>query len=55
MVGIREGRYAHSEIPDPALGARVVDLDRMYNTSRYRPRYDNKIGAPVMLETLTLP
>jgi 6-phosphofructokinase 1 len=52
MVGIREGRYAHSEIPDPALGARTVDLDRLYNMDRYRPRYEKKLGAPMLIETL---
>jgi 6-phosphofructokinase 1 len=52
MVGIRDGRYAHSEIPDPARGARTVDLDRLYNTDRYRPRYDNKLGAPMLIEIL---
>ncbi|MEJ2082397.1 MAG: 6-phosphofructokinase [Acidobacteriota bacterium] len=52
MIGIRSGRYTHSEIPDPALGARRVDIEKMYNTERYRPRYDNKLGSPMLLESL---
>lgn len=52
MVGIQNGRYAHSEIPDPGLGARIVDVERFYNTERYRPRYDNKLGAPMLLEAV---
>lgn len=52
MVGIRGGRYAHSEIPDPALGARTVNVERYYNTERYRPRYDHKLGFPLLLESL---
>jgi len=27
-------------------------VERFYNTERYRPRYDNKLGAPLMLETV---
>jgi ATP-dependent phosphofructokinase / diphosphate-dependent phosphofructokinase len=52
MIGIRSGRYTHSEIPDPSLGARRVDVEKMYNTDRYRPRYDNKLGSPMLLETV---
>jgi len=52
MIGILHGRYNHSEIPDPALGPRTVDVERMYNVARYRPKYDQKIGAPMLLETL---
>jgi 6-phosphofructokinase 1 len=52
MISIVNGRYGHSEIPDPAAGARTVDLDKFYNADRYRPRYDNKMGAPLLLEGL---
>jgi len=51
MVGIQNGRYAACEIPDPALGPRTVP-SHLYNTDRYRPRYDNKLGAPLLLESL---
>lgn len=52
MVGIQEGRYCHAEIPDPAAGARTVDIEKFYNVDRYRPRYDNKLGTPLMLEAV---
>lgn len=52
MVGIQGGRYTHAEIPDPKLGARTVNIDQFYNVERYRPRYDNKIGMPLLLESL---
>ncbi len=52
MVGIRNGNYSHSEIPDPAAGARQIDIDALYNTERYRPRYDNKLGKPLLLTSL---
>lgn len=52
MVGIRDGNYSHSEIPKPTAGARQVDVDALYNTERYRPRYDDKLGKPLLLTTL---
>ena len=39
MVAIRDGKYAHSPLPDPSMGARHVDVEVMYNAERYRPRY----------------
>jgi ATP-dependent phosphofructokinase / diphosphate-dependent phosphofructokinase len=49
MTAISEGRYAMVPIPDPKLGPRKVDIASMYNTERYRPRYDNKLGLPIFL------
>jgi 6-phosphofructokinase 1 len=49
MVAIRDGKYAHAELPDPALGPRKVDVGRMYNPERFRPRYDGKLGDPMLL------
>jgi ATP-dependent phosphofructokinase / diphosphate-dependent phosphofructokinase len=49
MMAIRDGRYAHAPLPDPALGPRTVDIDKLYNTKRYRPHYTGKLGAPVFL------
>ena len=49
MTSIVNGCYTLTEIPDPALGPRHVDLDTMYNTDRYRPTYDRKIGLPLFL------
>jgi ATP-dependent phosphofructokinase / diphosphate-dependent phosphofructokinase len=49
MAAINEGRYAMAPIPDPKLGTRRVDIASMYNTERYRPKYDQKIGLPIFL------
>jgi len=49
MAAINEGRYAMAPIPDPKLGPRRVDISSMYNTERYRPKYDQKIGLPIFL------
>ena len=49
MTAIRDGKYAHSPLPDPALGARHVDVDEMYNAERYRPRYTGLLGHPLLL------
>ena len=51
MTAIREGRYAHAPLPDPALGPRTVNVDKLYNTKRYRPQYSGKLGDPVFLIT----
>jgi 6-phosphofructokinase len=49
MVAVREGRYAHAPLPDPALGPRIVDVAKLYNTKRYRPHYTGKLGDPLFL------
>jgi 6-phosphofructokinase 1 len=49
MTAISEGRYALVGIPDPKLGPRKVDVATMYNTERYRPTYDHKLGLPIFL------
>jgi 6-phosphofructokinase 1 len=49
MTAINEGCYAMVEIPDPKFGPRKVDLPTMYNTERYRPTYDHKLGFPIFL------
>lgn len=49
MVAIQDGKYAHAPLPDPALGPRKVDVPVMYNTARFRPRYDGKLGDPMLL------
>ena len=49
MVAIQDGKYAHTELPDPALGPRKVDVATMYNEARFRPRYDGKLGDPMLL------
>ncbi|MFI5255370.1 MAG: 6-phosphofructokinase, partial [Candidatus Limnocylindrales bacterium] len=49
MVGIREGKYAHSPLPDPSVAARRVDVATMYNAERYRPIYAGLLGRPLLL------
>ena len=49
MTAINSGCYAMVEIPDPKLGPRKVDIATMYNTQRYRPTYDHKLGIPIFL------
>lgn len=49
MTAIRSGCYTMAPIPDPKLGPRRVDVATMYNTERYRPRYDHKLDLPIFL------
>ena len=49
MASISDGKFAMVPIPDPKLGPRHVDVNKMYNTERYRPNYANKEGLPVFL------
>jgi ATP-dependent phosphofructokinase / diphosphate-dependent phosphofructokinase len=52
MTAIQHGSYALSEIPDPKLGPRRVDIESMYNRERYRPTYDHKLELPIFLTHL---
>jgi 6-phosphofructokinase 1 len=49
MTAISNGCFVLTSIPDPALGPRHVDVGTMYNTERYRPFYDHKLGLPIFL------
>jgi 6-phosphofructokinase len=49
MVAIRDGKYSHAPLPDPALGPRHVDVGTMYSTDRFRPLYGNRLGMPLLL------
>jgi 6-phosphofructokinase len=49
MMAIRNGCYVDTDIPDPALGPREVDVATMYNVERYRPNYIRKRGMPIFL------
>ena len=49
MTSIVDGCYVMTEIPDPALGPRQVDVETMYNVDRYRPNYADKVGLPIFL------
>ncbi len=49
MTAINSGCYAMVQIPDPKLGPRHVEVETMYNTERYRPTYNLKLGLPIFL------
>ncbi len=49
MTGVVEGCFSMQPIPDPKLGPREVDVATMYNTERYRPKYENHEGLPLFL------
>src|SRR6476646_497961 len=49
MMAIQDGKYAHTGLPDPARGPRRVDVPTMYNVERFRPRYNGKLGDPLLL------
>jgi 6-phosphofructokinase 1 len=49
MVAIHGGKYTHAPLPDASLGARRLDVGSMYNEQRLRPRYDARLGTPLLL------
>ncbi len=49
MVAIRDGKYAETALPAAGTPARRVDVAAMYNAERFRPRYDGRIGRPLLL------
>ena len=49
MVAVRDGNYEHAPLPDRAQGARHIDVPTMYNVERFRPRYEAKLGSPLLL------
>src|SRR3954453_5297539 len=49
MMAIQDGKYAHTELPRPGTPARRVDVADMYNEERFRPRYEGRLGDPMLL------
>jgi 6-phosphofructokinase len=49
MVAVRDGKYTHAPLPERALGSRRIDVPSMYNEQRFRPRYEAKLGSPLLL------
>jgi 6-phosphofructokinase len=49
MMAIRDGKYSHTELPASGTKARRVDIPTMYNEERFRPRYEGKLGDPMLL------
>lgn len=52
LIGIQDGKYSHAPLPDPKLGARRVDVARLYNEDRFRPKYSGKLGMPLLLSSV---
>jgi ATP-dependent phosphofructokinase / diphosphate-dependent phosphofructokinase len=49
MAAICDGKYADTSLPAAGAVARRVDVEAMYNVERFRPRYDGRIGRPLLL------
>lgn len=49
MVAIQRGCFVEAEIPGASGKSRVIDVDAMYDTERYLPKYGGKAGMPVFL------
>jgi 6-phosphofructokinase len=47
MVCIQRGLYAHDVLPDPARGARTVDVATHYDAEHFRPNFTSLIGSPL--------
>ncbi len=49
MVAIQGGNFVDTDLPDPDLGPRRVDVARQYNVERLRPQYADRKGASLFL------
>ena len=49
MVAVRDGKYAHAQLPNRSVASRRIDVATMYNAERFRPRYEAKLGSPLLL------
>jgi 6-phosphofructokinase 1 len=47
MVCIQRGLYTSADLPDPAHGARTVDVAAHYDTERFRPNFSGLAGRPM--------
>ncbi len=52
LTAVRDGKYTHAPLPDPKLGARRIDVPKMYNVTRYRPHYAGRLGSPLLLSAV---
>ena len=48
MVAIRDGKYSHVSLAETGKPPRRVQLDA-YDLERFRPRYSDKLGSPLLL------
>jgi 6-phosphofructokinase 1 len=51
MTAIQSGRYAHTGLPDTSLGPRKVNIEKLYNTQRYRPLFTSKLGDSLLFSS----
>ncbi len=49
MMAIQKGCFVDADIPPPGSKPRNVDLNSMYDTERYRPKFSQKAGLPLFL------
>jgi ATP-dependent phosphofructokinase / diphosphate-dependent phosphofructokinase len=49
MVAIQDGKYTHTTLPEAGGSPRRVDVADMYDVERFRPRYEGKLGDPMLL------
>jgi len=47
MVCVKDGIFSHTVLPDPAKGARTVDVAAHYDTQRFRPNFAGLLGKPI--------
>ena len=55
MVALRDGKYAETSLASTNSAPRRVDVEGMYNVERFRPRYDGRIGRPLLLVASGVP
>lgn len=49
LVALREGRYTHVPLDVITSTKKVVDLEELYDTERYRPKYENFENKPAFV------
>jgi 6-phosphofructokinase 1 len=52
MVCVKNGRYDHAPMDVITSYRKVVDVDQLYDTSRYRPKYSNFYQKPEFIMTM---
>jgi 6-phosphofructokinase len=48
MAAVRDGKYAHVSLAETAKPPRRVQL-HAYDTERFRPKYGDRLGDPLLL------
>lgn len=49
MVAVRDGRFTHIDMGEVTQGVRRVDVDRLYDVEKYRPKLNGVEGLPMFL------